>query len=157
MGNFPGLKTILGGDHKHRQDAVFASHGGHPLVEFHQDRYAVKRRGESGFLVGFRALSRDGRCATDMGRVAQRHRGKPGREPEQTLRYGISIRDPEKYACRGQREQGWVITNFHAARISVLSCLSFLDNSGVLQRVSCIITDFRGLTLWGGEAHHYAT
>ena len=77
MGNFPGLTMIAGVGHEHRQDVVCTSHGVHPLVEFFQNREALPGRCESAFLVGFRALSRDGLCAAHMERVAQRHRGEP--------------------------------------------------------------------------------
>jgi hypothetical protein len=103
MGNFPGLTTISEGDHEHWQDAVCASHGVHPLVEFLQNRFAVPRRCESAFVVGSRTLSSHGFCAVDLARISSRHRGKPGGKPQQTLWPGVSLPDQEKYACRSQR------------------------------------------------------
>jgi hypothetical protein len=105
MGNFPGLISISEGDHEHWQDAVCASHGVQPLVEFLQNRFAVPRRCESAFFVGGRALSSHGFCAVDLARISSRHRGKLGGKPQQALRYGVSLPDQEKYACGGQREQ----------------------------------------------------
>src|SRR6266700_7800460 len=75
---------------EHRQSAFRPTHGFSALEHVHADCYALRRRCSGANAVLFRAIPRDGVCATDVSREPARYRSLPVGPSGEALPHGLS-------------------------------------------------------------------